>query len=373
MVAGVDVESELRRGDLSATGIYFELDEPCGVVGSVQRLRLESPDRQCQVVVMARIVRIIMIDDVERETLRSGIAMEFMAETLEKYAALQGLVDHALRMSRAEQSADLAHRASASAALRAASPGGTAAHAAAQGLGLSEAAVRSPPAFQHRVKRMTLETTWPVKLGEAVQLVFRSAGTRSRIPFEGVVRDVRDAPCSSAADVRYVVDVQLQPPGTRLPSFRQYSATEQPSITDSVDLIFADILGQGAQAAANGERRRPRREHLVGVLSRIRLSSLLMLFEMERTSGEMRVSGADGDRVHLFLSAGQIVDVETDGRARPAWELLREVLRWKDGTFDFSMGNVDRPDRIGISTAALLLDFARLDDEAHRGAGDDLG
>ena len=44
-VEGVDAEPVLRHGDISATGLFFELTEDIGDVGTVQFLHLASVDR----------------------------------------------------------------------------------------------------------------------------------------------------------------------------------------------------------------------------------------------------------------------------------------------------------------------------------------
>jgi hypothetical protein len=47
-------------------------------------------------------------------------------------------------------------------------------------------------------------------------------------------------------------------------------------------------------------------------------------------------------------------------------EALRGITSWREGAFDFTYQDIDRPDRIGRSTTALLLDLAREEDELDR-------
>ena len=324
-IAGVHDAPVRLLGDISLVGVFFEVDHNVGVPGSLQSLRLETVDRRFSAEVMARIVRTITLDDVSRAEPRFGIAFEFMPDTVARFTALQELVSAVLRELVEEpielESSDLPHAA----------------------------------IFLPRISRMELEANWPVRIGELVQVVFRTPGAQSRIPFEGrVVASNRIS--SPKEEPAYAVEVELSPPGVRVASNLPAAAS---SISESVDLIFNVLVDE---AEAKKRERSERKEHLVGLLSRISVTSLFSLFELERVSGEMRLMRGD-ERLHVYVRDGAIIDAvrSDDVTGRDA---LRGIMTWRDGAFDFTPMEIDREDRLGLTTTSLLLDLAREHDEA---------
>jgi len=106
---------------------------------------------------------------------------------------------------------------------------------------------------------------------------------------------------------------------------------------------------------------------LRGSLAEISLATLLSLLEFERKSGILVVL-RDRQVGRLFVAAGRIVKVEA-GTGGPR-ERLMNVLDWTSGAFEFTSCEVVGSDEIGLSTAALLLEHARMRDEERRdGAG----
>lgn len=107
-----------------------------------------------------------------------------------------------------------------------------------------------------------------------------------------------------------------------------------------------------------------------GDLSAFPLASVLMMFEMERRSGLVDVVAESGRRASLTLTHGLFANTELGGAARPALEVLREVLSWRTGRFAFVAreGSMLPPPR--ASVGALVLEAMRLEDEekAPRGA-----
>src|SRR5687768_12375299 len=92
LVRGVDTEPVLRRGDVSLGGIFFESEHEVGPPGSVQH-RLVSPySKQPVVEVMARVIRVVSLNDIWRGPGISGVGMEFMAEDVEKRQGIQRFV-----------------------------------------------------------------------------------------------------------------------------------------------------------------------------------------------------------------------------------------------------------------------------------------
>ena len=103
--------------------------------------------------------------------------------------------------------------------------------------------------------------------------------------------------------------------------------------------------------------------HLEGDLHQVRPTSLLVFFEMERMTGVLRLERGDA-RAGLFIRAGRILDVEAPGRVADPVAALTKILGWEDGSFAFSFEPVDREDRVQTGTTGLLLEAARIADEA---------
>src|SRR5262249_22123500 len=82
-----------------------------------------------------------------------------------------------------------------------------------------------------------------------------------------------------------------------------------------------------------------------GTLEQLGLSSLLVILEMERKSGVLRVEkqGATG---RIFSREGRIIAARIDGESVPAdkrkgAQAVYHMLTWSAGRFDFSVVDVD--------------------------------
>ena len=107
-----------------------------------------------------------------------------------------------------------------------------------------------------------------------------------------------------------------------------------------------------------------------GTLEQLGLSSLLVMVEMERKSGILRLErmGATG---RIFCREGRVIAARLDGDRAPAnsrrgAEAVYHMLTWADGRFDFSAVDVDMEDEVQSSTTHLLMEGARLIDEGKR-------
>lgn len=332
-IAGLDREPQFRRGNISATGVYLELERAVDSAGSIQSLTIEPPDRSMSVEVIARIIRSVTFDDIEQQSARVGVAFDFMPESTGKVEALRSLTSRIAK----NQSEELiiGQRLGAD--------------VVASGAGPREATV-----FQLSVQRMELETSWPVQHGEVVQVVFRSPGRQNRIAFEGEVATVQSMPGEPA---RYSVSVAVERMGDRATPTPGADQSGPDAISESVDLIFSDLL-ETKPSRAN------RREHLVGVLSRIHITSLLSLLEMEESTGELSVSRG-GQKARLYFRGGRLIDAElSPGETSPAPRaVVAELFGWKDGTFDFAAVEVAREDRLNMPLTTLMLEVTRERDE----------
>jgi CheY-like chemotaxis protein len=121
-------------------------------------------------------------------------------------------------------------------------------------------------------------------------------------------------------------------------------------------------------AHAAGGSKKPAGIH--GTLEQLGLSSLLVMIEMERKSGILRLErvGATG---RIFAREGRVIAARLDGDRAPAdarkgAEAVYHLLTWVDGRFDFSAVDVDMEDEVQSTTTHLLMEGARLIDEGKR-------
>lgn len=116
-------------------------------------------------------------------------------------------------------------------------------------------------------------------------------------------------------------------------------------------------------AARGGERDTTLR----GSLREISLATLLSLLEFERKSGIALVH-APGHLARLFVSGGRVVKIEADGVGTDAVSAMMTLLDWHHGRFEFIACEVAGTDELGMPTSQILLEHARLRDEATRSA-----
>lgn len=363
-IDGIDDTLVARRGDISATGIYFETSTPVGEPGSVQFLSIASASRAHEIRLMAHVVRTLVLDDVTGRLF--GVALEFMPESEEAAVAVERFVQHVLVAGEPPQGTALSPR--------------LAAHAAGDAGFDDRAVVR-----QLSVRSMTLETSWSVVPGERLRVEIAAPGRARRVRLEGSA--VRVTPRGSATGKPpYEIEIEFQSEVERPPrhaSSMTFAAVrpEEGSSTsyavkpvskpdsepplaplgapDEVSQVLDDLFAALIHPPADT---RPKREHLSGLLARIRLPTLCALFEMERLSGELTLRSADGEAT-IFVRDGQLVDVDGGAADLSPRARIGALLAWEEGTFEFAVQPVERADRVGTSTTALLLDLAREDDE----------
>ncbi len=120
--------------------------------------------------------------------------------------------------------------------------------------------------------------------------------------------------------------------------------------------------------AAQPAARAQRSTALHGKLEQLGLSSLLVMMEMERKQGVLSLMPPSGDSIgRVFLRGGQVVAARLDSSPDLSErECVYHMLAWKAGTFSFSATTVDVEDTVQSSTTHLLMEGARLIDEAGR-------
>ena len=114
-------------------------------------------------------------------------------------------------------------------------------------------------------------------------------------------------------------------------------------------------------AARSGERETTLR----GSLREISVATLLSLLEFEHKSGIALVT-TPGHLARLFVAAGRVVKVEADSLGDDAVTAMMTVLDWHQGRFEFITCEVAGTDELGMPTSQILLEHARLRDEARR-------
>ena len=104
---------------------------------------------------------------------------------------------------------------------------------------------------------------------------------------------------------------------------------------------------------------------LAGDLAQVGLSTLLVLIEMERKTGTLQLSAADGRAGQIIVRQGKVIDATLDSGEHPSGaRSVYSMLTWTSGAFAFEVRAVDGPDTIGLSTTHLLMEGARQMDEA---------
>ena len=110
---------------------------------------------------------------------------------------------------------------------------------------------------------------------------------------------------------------------------------------------------------------------LAGDLAQVGLSTLLVLIEMERKTGVLKLRCNDGRAGEVVVRSGKVTDASIDGPDQTtAAQAVHVMLTWSSGKFDFKVRDVAGDDRIAQSTTHLLIEGARLMDEAESPAAE---
>lgn len=315
MVEGLDDFMVKRRGDISASGLLFEADEKLSEVGSLEYLHLAPADRSTSLTVMAQLVRVVSVASAGLE--RVAHAFELFPQSESVREQLDALIQKA---------------------------GGDPVVSASVTESLPDAAT-----FRLTLRELSFVASWPVAPGAKVQIAVNSPDGSMRVPFEGMATEVK------AEGEGHRVTVDVAEPGVRSAPLVS-TLTQANSITGSIDLLFNEWMASQDLPSSQGK------EHLRGRLDRVPLSGLLMLFDMERMSGELRID-LGGEKFTLYLLNGTLLDVEPaadDVEVRRALQRMATAVR---GSFEFRACDVSREPRLGMSTTVLLLELARERDE----------
>lgn len=105
-----------------------------------------------------------------------------------------------------------------------------------------------------------------------------------------------------------------------------------------------------------------------GDVAQMSVATVLTLLELERRSGRLKVRGEGNHVALLELAEGKFAAGMLDDKPWNSTELLREVLRWKKGSFSFRGGAQSSSSDSGEQQkiGGLLLEAMRLEDESRR-------
>jgi CheY-like chemotaxis protein len=153
---------------------------------------------------------------------------------------------------------------------------------------------------------------------------------------------------------------------------------------EELDLRVQNALKKGKQTSqkaepllGDAERKKtpsgvsfPKQVGIHGNLEQLGVSSLLVIVEMERKSGMLRIE-RPGSTGRIFARDGRVIAARVDGDsapkdARKGAEAVYHMLTWSNGRFDFAAVDVDMEDEVQSTTTHLLMEGARLIDEGKR-------
>jgi DNA-binding response OmpR family regulator len=134
---------------------------------------------------------------------------------------------------------------------------------------------------------------------------------------------------------------------------------------EELDLRVAKTLRRTAQTMQE-TRDQLAGTGLRGDLSQVGLSSLLVLIEMERKTGLLQLRAPEeGLTAQILVREGKVVHARIDDVEEPIdAECVYYLLTWGAGEFEFIACLVEGVDRVSVSTTHLLMEGARLMDEA---------
>ena len=121
---------------------------------------------------------------------------------------------------------------------------------------------------------------------------------------------------------------------------------------------------QAVRRARSFEASASARPTLRGDLANVAVSSVLAWLDVERKTGVLVIVGSSVARI--LLREGRILRVELEGHIGGSKNAIKSVLEWRTGEFEFNAEPVECPDEVQCSTPALLIEHARITDEANK-------
>ncbi len=304
-------EADVESCNISAVGMLLRTSRNAGEPGSVRMLRLVTVDLAASIEIMAHVVRVETRLDPDGGRVREATVFDFLPHQPKE-------LEEFLRVAlEATSSVAVPDR-------RRAAP-----------VGDSRQEPLAVPVGPLKVSRIALDTNRALKVGTQVRLEFETP-TGESLRLSGACKESLPLDGAGNEDL-YRVEVSL-------------------------DSSHAAIASDTADPTT---RRQRQGVHLSGSLSEVAIMSLLGFLELERSSGVLSLQH-DSKRASIFVSEGNVLDVETEPAGESAKDSFNGLLSWPEGTFEFSFQSVDRANAIGMSTTALLMECAQLQDEDSR-------
>ena len=325
-------EPRLVDGDVSVSGVYFNMDVSPGPVGSILKLSLATEDRTSSLEVMSHLVRVTRCDDLYEGEKVTGLAFGFLPRDTDQREALEQFI-RAVYTGNEDLQVNL----------------GMDAMAGTPPEPLREATVRILT-----LDGIALETDWAAPAGVQLHVEVTSPNSHTVVGMDGQVVACRRSMFRDGTP-RFTIQVQ-------------FTATEallgdEEAVEASLDEAMEQMLEEVAIPSDN-ERQAAAPRHMRGMLGQVGLASLLSFLEIERRSCHLTVGGSESP-VTLLVRDGDIIDVQAPDGAEPR-DVLDELLDREQGDFEVVFQPVEGEDRLGVSTTTLLLDAARRSDEAGR-------
>jgi CheY-like chemotaxis protein/Tfp pilus assembly protein PilZ len=353
--------------DLGAGEMFVATESP-NALGDVISITLQLPDAVAYIPLRGRVVELTG----PRDGRPRGMRVEFLNFDDRVRSQLEAIIAEHMEHEESEPAAsgrrldvlvvddDPNWRAQIAAALR---PRGDHIRFAADGFEALAACIRQPPDVVVSDVNMPKMNGWQfLRLVRArpelskTPILFMStlAGDRDRLRgYQLGVDDYLAKPFKSP-ELRARIDRLAARKSERPSTKRSYDASGPSSMPPS--------SGPASLRPRPGAFATPA---LAGDLAYMSLASVLGLIEMEQRSGEIVLGGSVSGR--LLISRGKPIAVEVDGApSEPALERAFRLLDASVGHFEFCEGPVDADDELHATMSMLLLEHARVRDEARR-------
>lgn len=340
---GIDQHPQLRRGNISFSGIFFEANQRIGNEGRILRMQIADFDQQHTVNVMARLVRELKYNDWWRGDALKGIAWEFLFESQQHRKDLEAFVRQ-VAQRQASKARDLQMH-----------------YLFAAQVGNAEHPPKEATVHTLTADGMVMETAWPIQLGEIIQVEVQAPASQKVVKFCGKAvgsnRTARgDGTEQFTINVRFLENEGVHPILNTAPSSTSTAGSNPISVIGHSIVDALDTLLSESTMPPNADEPLAMIPHLTGTLQHIRLSSLLTFLELERRTGVIELKH-QARTAWLFMQEGRLLDAEMTQCKLPPLEIVSELLDWNDGDFKIAFQAVDRADRFGIPTNALLLEL----------------
>ncbi len=337
-VIGRHSEALRRRGNICASGFFFESEGWPGRPGDIAVMEVSSEDAKHSFTTMASLVRVIHEDEARLSSTEQGVSYQFLPSDEATRSAIARTVRH-IAGQHPEQAGELVPEDFQKAATEGAY------------LGVGESS------------RPCIES------GAKVRLVVNASTGGSKKEVTGIVGDITESVQADGATRFWVPVFQVGESQSEDAELATETApVEKPAAGESLlDELWTDLVPEARSiiGEAHSGSSPTRSSHLSGKLSQISMPSALWLLDQERLSGALEFS-RDGETVILYLSEGRVIDAESPNQERDPRGHLSALMAWDDGEFEFRVETVEREDRIGVPTQGLLLDLAVASDEDAR-------